>query len=191
MTTAMVCAGLLAVGATGSAVAQIIQDTRGASDSFGPGFVALSESRVEFRLSKAGYVILLWVGSDGKVDLYFPLRSRDKNDRKAGRNALSISDVRSPIEAPTFAGAPSSTRPGQMAPGTPGSTMAGRAEEGGTAGYWALIVADVASTAAQVQTRLAPMSREGGVDSILTRLPLLLVEGRASSWAAYYAPVAK
>jgi len=47
------------------------------------------------------------------------------------------------------------------------------------------------TSAAQVQNRLLPMSREGAVDDILEQLGPILMEGRARLWAAYFAPVAK
>jgi len=54
-----------------------------------------------------------------------------------------------------------------------------------------LLVGDEPTSAAQVQNRLLPMSREGTVDDILERLGPILMEGRARLWTAYFAPVAK
>jgi len=173
--------------------AAIAQMTRGVADSFGPGFTALSTDRVQFQLTRPANVILLWVSSDRRIDLYYPLRSGDRNARNAGRHALGTGDVKSPIENPMIAGAPASTRPGQFAPATPGGMVAGGrvTDSTETAGYWALIVGDEPTSAAQVQNRLLPMSREGTVDDILERLGPILMEGRARLWAAYFAPVAK
>jgi hypothetical protein len=183
----------MAVACAAPVHAQLVQDTRGTADSFGPGFTALSEDRVQFQLTRPANVILLWVSSDGRIDLYYPLHSGDRNGRKAGRHALLTGDVKSPIENPTIRGAPSSTRPGQFAPAAPGGTVAGSRviDSTETAGYWALIVGDEPTTAAQVQTRLQPMSREGTVADLLERLGPVLMEGRARVWAAYFAPVAK
>src|SRR2546426_6632780 len=64
--------------------AAIAQMTRGVADSFGPGFTALSTDRVQFQLTRPANVILLWVSSDGRIDLYYPLRSGDRNARNAG-----------------------------------------------------------------------------------------------------------
>ena len=85
--------------------AAIAQMTRGVADSFGPGFTALSTDRVQFQLTRPANVILLWVSSDGRIDLYYPLRSGDRNARNAGRHALGTGDVKSPIENPMIAGA--------------------------------------------------------------------------------------
>jgi len=184
---------ILVTSATTTASAQnaqaIAQMTRGVSDSFGPGFTALSADRVQFQLTRPANVILLWVSSDGRIDLYYPLRSGDRNARKA----LGTGDLKSPIENPMIRGAPTSTRPGQFAPAAPGGTVAGSrvTDSSETAGYWALIVGDEPTTAAQVQTRLLPMSREGTVDDVLERLGPVLMEGRARMWAAYFAPVAR
>ncbi len=173
--------------------AAIAQMTRGVADSFGPGFTALATDRVQFQLTRPANVILLWVSSDRRIDLYYPLRSGDRNARNAGRHALGTGDVKSPSENPMIAGAPASTRPGQFAPAAPGGTVAGSrvTDSSETAGYWALIVGDEPTSAAQVQNRLLPMSREGTVDDILVRLGPILMEGRARLWAAYFAPVAK
>src|SRR6266852_5855967 len=85
---AMSTAATTAAAQHTAAVAQL---TRGVADSFGPGFTALSMDRVQFQLSRPANVILLWVSSDGSIDLYYPLRSGDRNARKAGRNALATS----------------------------------------------------------------------------------------------------
>jgi len=197
MKAATILSILVMTAAATTAAAQntgpIAQMTRGVADSFGPGFTALSTDRVQFQLTRPANVILLWVSSDGSIDLYYPLRSGDRNARKAGRNALGTGDVKSPIENPMIRGAPASTRPGQFAPAAPGGTVAGSrlTDSTETAGYWALIVGDEPATAAQVQTRLQPMSREGTVDDILERVGPILMEGRARLWAAYFAPVAK
>jgi len=192
----MLCVLAMRAAATTAAAqhtAAVAQLTRGVADSFGPGFTALSMDRVQFQLTRPANVILLWVSSDGSIDLYYPLRSGDRNARQAGRHALGTGDVKSPIENPTIRGAPASTRPGQFAPAAPGGTVAGSrvTDSSETAGYWALIVGDEPTSAAQVQDRLLPMSREGTVNDVLERLGPILMEGRARLWAAYFAPVAK
>src|SRR5437763_16122623 len=100
------------------------QMTRVVADSFGPGFIALSADRVQFQLNRPANVILLWVSSDGQIDLYYPQRSGDRNARKAGRHALGTGEVKSPIETPMLRRAPTSTRPGQFAPAAPGGMVA-------------------------------------------------------------------
>jgi hypothetical protein len=169
----------------------LVLDLRGATDSFGPGPVALSEAKVEFRLTRAAHVVLLWVAADGQVSLYWPLRSGDRSARRAGRQAISVEDVRAPVEAPVMAGAPTSSQPGRMAP-TGGGMLAGRPDAAvGPAGYWVLLVADVPISAAEVRMRLGPMSHAGGGAAVLERLPEVLLVGRATLWAAYFAPVAR
>jgi hypothetical protein len=191
--TLLITVGMLTTSAAAQSASSVAQMTRGVADSFGPGFTALSLERVQFQLTRPANVILLWIGSDGTVDLYFPLHSGDRTARKAGRQALPVGDLKSPIENPTIKGAPSSTRPGQFGPATPGATLAGSRvrDTAQTAGYWALIVGDEPTTASQVQTRLSPMSRDGTVEDILERIGPVLMEGRARLWAAYFAPVAK
>jgi hypothetical protein len=165
-------------------------DLRGASDSFGPGLVGLSEASIEIRLTRPAHVVLFWIGQEGQVDLYYPLRSGDRSLRRAGRHSFAVGDVKSPIAPPTFAGAPTSAKPGRLAlPGR--GVVAGPGETAEPAGYWALLVGDVPLTAAEVQSRLKLLSREGGGPAILDRLPELLMVGRAGLWAAYYAPVAR
>src|SRR5713226_8352600 len=87
----MLCVLAMRAAATTAAAqstAAIAQMTRGVADSFGPGFTALSTDRVQFQLTRPANVILLWVSSDGRIDLYYPLRSGDRNARKAGRHGL-------------------------------------------------------------------------------------------------------
>ena len=194
--TPIVCAvATLLAGGAGNAAAQgeessLILDRRGAVDSFGPGLTALWEAKIEFRLTRTGHVVLLWVGREGEVELHYPLRSGDRTERRAGRHAIGVAEVRSPIEPPTISGAPMTGLPGQFAAPS-GGMVAGRPEgDDVTTGYWALFVTDVPIRAADVRLRLAPMSREGGATAVLDRLPEALVVGRVGSWAAYYAPVA-
>src|ERR687888_368923 len=92
--------------------AQIEQNVRGAVDHFGAGFTALSERRVDFRLLRPANVALFWVTPEGHLDLFFPVRSRDKTLRRAGNNSISVSDIPSPIESPVISGAPVSGRAG-------------------------------------------------------------------------------
>jgi len=161
--TMIVCTMTLCAGGARAAAAQdnasaLILDRRGVADSFGPGLVALSEAKVEFRLTQPGHVVLLWVGREGDVELHFPLRSGDRTARRAGRHALCIGEVRSPIEPPTVAGAPMTGLPGQFA-APAGGMVAGRpVEDGAATGYWALFVTDVPIRAAEVRQRLAPVA---------------------------------
>jgi hypothetical protein len=193
---AAVLVGVVAATAGGRAAAAQVQasplvlEVRGATDSFGPGPVALSQERVEFRLTRPGHVVLLWVARDGQVTLYWPVRSGDRSSRRAGRQAISVEEISSPLDAPVMAGAPTSSQPGRMAP-TGSGVLVGRPDTtAGPAGYWALLVADVPISAADVRLRLGPMSHEGGAAAVVDRLPELLFVGRAALWAAYFAPVA-
>ncbi len=165
---AAVLAALVAATAGGrTAAAQgetspLVLDLRGATDSFGPGPIALSEAKVEFRLTRPGHVVLLWVAREGEVSLYWPLRSGDRSGRRAGRHAISVEDVKAPIEAPVLAGAPVSSQPGRIAPTGAGMLAARPDTTSGVAGYWILLVVDVPITAADVRLRLGTMSHEGG-----------------------------
>jgi hypothetical protein len=176
--------------ADAQATSPLVLELRGATDSFGPGPMVLWEDKVEFRLTRDAHVVLLWIGREGQVDLYWPLRSGDRSARRAGRHAISVGDVKSPIEPPTIAGTPSGGPPGQFAP-TRSAAIAGRPDTLGVVGYWALLVSDAPITPAEVRARLQPMSREGGGLAILERLPEVLLVGRAGLWAAYFAPVAR
>src|SRR5262247_4724406 len=117
MTRRVLFVSVLALVIPAFAHAQIEQDVRGSVDHFGPGFTALSEGRVDFQLLREANVVLFWVTPEGNLDLYFPLRSRDKTLKRAGRNAISVSDIPSPIAAPVINGAPASGRGGQFTPG--------------------------------------------------------------------------
>ena len=169
--------------------AQIVQTVHGDVAHFGEGFTALTEGRVDFRLLRPANVVLFWVTPDGRIDLFFPVRGRDKTLRRAGDNAISVREIPSPIQAPVISGAPVSGRAGQFAPA--GSLLTGapaRNDSLAISGYWVLLACDAPITALDVQRRLAPMSREGGGLAIIDRLaPLLVPEG--TLWAQYVAAV--
>jgi hypothetical protein len=171
------------------AQAQIEQDVAGNVDHFGPGFTALSESRVDFQLLRPANVVLFWVTPEGRIDLFFPVRSRDKTLKRAGTNVLSVSDIPSPIESPVINGAPVSGRAGQFTP--TGSLLTGappRADSMHVSGYWVLLTADAPITALDIQKKLPAMSREGGGPAIIERLaPVLVPPG--TLWAQYVAAV--
>jgi hypothetical protein len=173
------------------AAAQIEQAVRGDVDHFGPGFTALSEERVAFRLFRPANVVLFWVTPEGRIDLVFPVRSRDKTQRTAGANAISVREIPSPIQAPVISGAPVSGRAGQFTP-TGSNVMTGAAQGDDSlkiAGYWVLLTSEEPITAVDVQRRLSAMSREGGGLAIIERLAPVLVPG-GTLWAQYAAAVA-
>ncbi len=180
---------MLALAFPSLAAAQIVQTVHGDVAHFGEGFTALTEGRVDFRLLRPANVVLFWVTPDGRIDLFFPVRSRDKTLRRAGDNAISVREIPSPIQAPVISGAPVSGRAGQFAPA--GSLLTGapaRDDSLAISGYWVLLACDAPITALDVQRRLAPMSREGGGLAIIDRLaPLLVPEG--TLWAQYVAGV--
>ena len=173
------------------AAAQIEQSVRGAVDHFGPGFTALSEERVDFRLLRPANVVLLWVTPEGRIDLFYPVRSRDRTQRRAGDHAISVSEIPSPIEAPVISGAPISGRAGQFTP-TGSNLMTGTPQTGDSlkvSGYWVLLASEEPITAVDVQRRLATISREGGATAIIDRLVAVLVT-TGTMWAQYAAAVA-
>ena len=180
---------MLALAFPSLAAAQIVQTVHGDVAHFGEGFTALTEGRVDFRLLRPANVVLFWVTPDGRIDLFFPVRSRDKTLRRAGDNAISVREIPSPIQAPVISGAPVSGRAGQFAPA--GSLLTGapaRDDSLAISGYWVLLACDAPITALDVQRRLAPMSRDGGGLAIIDRLaPLLVPEGIL--WAQYVAGV--
>src|SRR5467141_3466587 len=179
----------LALASPAVASAQVVQNVHGDVAHFGEGFTAITERRIDFRLLRPAHVVLVWVTPDGRIDLFFPVRSRDKTLRRAGDNAISVREIPSPIQAPVISGAPVSGRAGQFAPA--GSLLTGapaRDDSLAISGYWVLLACDAPITALDVQRRLAPMSREGGGLAIIDRLaPLLVPEG--TLWAQYVAGV--
>src|SRR2546425_10949510 len=82
--------------------AQVIQNVHGDVAHFGEGFTAITEKRVDFRLLRPANVALFWVTPEGRIDLFFPLRSRDKTRRRAGYCAISDSQIPCPIQAPAL-----------------------------------------------------------------------------------------
>jgi hypothetical protein len=188
-TPVFVLYALLAIAAPAAARAQVVQNVHGDVAHFGEGFTAISEGRVDFRLLRPANVVLFWVTPDGRVDLFFPVRSRDKTLRRAGSNVISVSEIPSPIQSPVINGAPVSGRAGQFTP--TGSLLTGapaRDDSSGVSGYWVLLTSDAAITAVDIQAKLAVMSRQGGGLAIIDRLaPLLVPEG--ALWAQYVAGV--
>ena len=169
--------------------AQIEQSVAGDVDHFGPGFTALSEGQVNFRLLRPANVALFWVTPDGRLDLFFPVRSRDKTLKRAGNNSISVSDIPSPIESPVISGAPVSGRAGQFTPA--GSLLTGAPPKNDSthvSGYWVLLTVDAPLSAVEIQNKLQPMSRAGGGLAIIDRLaPVLVPQG--TLWAQYVAAV--
>jgi len=179
----------LVVASPAIASAQVVQNVHGDVAHFGEGFTAISESRVDFRLLRPANVMLFWVTPDGRIDLFFPVRSRDKTLRRAGNNNISVADIPSPIQAPVISGAPVSGRAGQFTPTGSLLTGAPDRDDSTVTGYWVLLTIDAAITAVEIQRRLKPMSREGGGLAIIDRLaPVLVPEG--TLWAQYVAAVA-
>src|SRR5213594_4235127 len=168
---------------------QVVQNVHGDVAHFGEGFTAITESRVDFRLLRPANVVLFWVTPEGRIDLFYPVRSRDKTLRRAGSNAISVSEIPSPIQSPVISGAPVSGRAGQFTP--TGSLLTGapaRDDSSGVSGYWVLLTSDAPITALDIQKKLALMSREGGGPAIIDRLaPVLVPEG--TLWAQYVAGV--
>ena len=97
----LLCASL-ALAEPAIARTQVVQNVQGDVAHFGEGFTAISERRVDFRLLRPANVVLFWVTPDGGIELFFPVRSRDKTFRRAGGNAISVSDIPSPIQAPVI-----------------------------------------------------------------------------------------
>src|SRR6266581_5754179 len=188
MITRFLFAALAAV-APAVAGAQVVQNVHGDVAHFGEGFTSITESRVDFRLLRPANVVLFWVTPDGRIDLFFPVRSRDKTLRRAGNNAISVSEIPSPIQAPVISGAPVSGRAGQFTP--TGSLLTGapaRDDSSAVSGYWVLLTSDAPITALDIQNKLALMSREGGGLAIIDRLaPVLVPQG--TLWAQYVAAV--
>lgn len=57
-------------------------------------------------------------------------------------------------------------------------------------GYWMVIVADVPTSAGELQRRLRPMDiSQGDLATVLRALPGALVGGRTARWAAYFTPI--
>jgi hypothetical protein len=171
------------------AQAQIEQTITGDVDHFGPGFTALSDAQVNFQLLRPAHVVLFWVTPEGRIDVFFPLRSRDKTLRRAGTSSISVSEIPSPIASPVISGAPVSGRAGQFTP--TGSLLTGAPPKDDSlhvSGYWVLLTVDAPVTALDIQTKLQPMSRAGGGLAIIDRLaPVLVPEG--TLWAQYVAAV--
>src|SRR5216117_2602699 len=119
--------------------AQVVQNVRGDVAHFGEGFTAISEGRVDFRLLRPANVVLFWVTPQGHIDLFFPVRSRDKTLRRAGNNAISVSEIPSPLQAPVISGAPVSGRAGQFTPAGSLLTGAPDRDDSTVTGYWVLL----------------------------------------------------
>jgi len=135
--------------------------------AFRRGFTPSANAKWTFRLLRPANVVLFWVTPDGGIELFYPVRSRDKTLRRAGGNAISVSEIPSPIQAPVINGAPVSGRAGQFAPA--GSLLTGapaRDESSAVSGYWVLLTSDAPITALDVQTgSRSCLAREAGSPS--------------------------
>ncbi len=186
---ALVVVGGCATAAPPAAPAPLLVTRLGAADSFGPGLVAISRRRVEFRMTRPGHVILIWVAPNGFVEPVFPLYTGDRDERPAGTHVINTGEVKSPLDRHRIAGAPVGGRPGRV---PEGPALAGAAAPDSALGHWMLIVSDVRTSVGELRAgldRATPGWRgKTTVPEVLRALPLTLVGGRAGVWAAYYAP---
>jgi len=181
------------IAAPSIGASQVLQEARGAADRFGPGFTALSEERVEFQLQQRAHVILLWITAGNSIELYYPKRSRDRTERRAGRHAINVTEVPSPIQSPELAGGPVG-QPGQVAPVSGagilrGNMPGGPGQEPTLAGYWVLVVTETPMLAPEITQRLERVARAGGGERIVERVAAALAPDPATS-AVYVAAVA-
>jgi len=159
----------------------------GAADAYGPGIVSVSPSEVRFELTQPAHVIVLRIEQDGTIDRIFPQRDDEPTEQQVGWHYMEAPEPEpgAPprILEPVLRSPDDLVRAARRAP-PPASPIA----DSTAPTYWLVVASDVPTSASQVHSLLRSTHREyRSVKVELEALPRALVEGRAKTWAAYYA----
>jgi hypothetical protein len=188
------------------------QTRLGLAEGFRPGFAAATARSMTFRLDAPAHVIVLRVMDDGTIEQLQPVRGGDPLVRPGaheviatgariastsrtwvppvgsavfGQGSLSCvpildSDARAD---PTCVGLERARASAMEQPSAPPPTRL-REDE---AGYWLLILSDVATPPGELEARIQALDIDAGsLLDMVRQLPSALVGGRTTNWAAYY-----
>jgi len=170
----------------------------GSKDAYGAGIVAVQDDAILVELSRAAHVILVRVDGDGSIQPVFPTPGDTSNALPAGRHIVGIVGLQTnwsgPVPAapsyePVVRSADALARQGRAArPSATGDDdpLARRA----AVAHWLLVVADVSTSAEDVETLLSSMSRDfSSMKAELEAVAQALTKRRTHLWSAFYAPV--
>ncbi len=172
----------------------------GSKDAYGAGIVAIQEDAILVELSRAAHVILVRVDGDGSIQPVFPTPGDTSNALPAGRHIVGIVGLQTnwsgPVPAtpsyePVVRSADALARQGRTArPSATGDDdpLAPRA----AVAHWLLVVADVPTSAEEVEALLSSMPRDfSSMKAELEAVAQALTKRRTRLWSAFYAPVRK
>ena len=170
----------------------------GSKDAYGAGIVAVQDDAILVELSRAAHVILVRVDEDGSIQPVFPTPGDTSNALPAGRHIVGIVGLQpnwsgpvpaAPSYEPVVRSADALARQGRTArPSATGDDdpLARRA----AVAHWLLVVADVPTSAEDVETLLSSMPRDfSSMKAELEAVAQALTKRRAHLWSAFYAPV--
>ncbi|PYP41329.1 MAG: hypothetical protein DMD48_00515 [Gemmatimonadetes bacterium] len=170
----------------------------GSKDAYGAGIVAVQDDAILVELSRAAHVILVRVDGDGSIQPVFPTPGDTSNALPAGRHIVGIVGLQpnwsgpvpaAPSYEPVVRSADALARQGRTArPSATGDDdpLARRA----AVAHWLLVVADVSTSAEDVETLLSSMSRDfSSMKAELEAVAQALTKRRTHLWSAFYAPV--
>ena len=143
---------------------------------------------MRFELAQPAHVIVLRVEPDGTIEPVFPLRNDEPTQQQVGWHYMEAPEAESGaptarILDPVLRSPDALVRAGHPAP-PPASPIV----DSTAPTYWLVVASDVPTSASQVHSLLQSTGREyRSVKAELEALPRALLEGRATTWAAYYA----
>src|SRR6266496_6355002 len=171
----------------------------GSKDAYGAGIVAVQEDAILVELSRPGHVILVRVDGDGSIQPVFPTPGDTSNALPAGRHIVGIVGLQTNWSGPVPA-APS-YEPVVVVRSADALARQGRTARPSATGdddplappaavaHWLLVVADVPTSAKDVEALLRSMRDFSSMKAELEAVARALTRRRTPLWSAFYAPV--
>ena len=169
----------------------------GSKDAYGAGIVAIQEDAILVELSRPGHVILVRVDGDGSIQPVFPTPGDTSNALPAGRHIVGIVGLQTnwsgPVPAapsyePVVRSADALARQGRTARPSATGDDDPLAPPAAVA-HWLLVVADVPTSAKDVEALLRSMRDFSSMKAELEAVARALTRRRTPLWSAFYAPV--
>src|SRR6266545_2278688 len=169
----------------------------GSKDAYGAGIVAIQEDAILVELWRPGHVILVRVDGDGSIQPVFPTPGDTSNALPAGRHIVGIVGLQTnwsgPVPAapsyePVVRSADALARQGRTARPSATGDDDPLAPPAAVA-HWLLVVADVPTSAKDVEALLRSMRDFSSMKAELEAVARALTRRRTPLWSAFYAPV--